>query len=216
MCVWAEDLSSHLLVGSQFFFATNCVLFWALAHYYHPTCFIRHSTLGRPVRSARADQVWTLANYLLTTREAKRIFGMVGGGAIWCDFRRLLVEDGSQGIPVRKSMLGMTLLLLICAGADGNRMAGLEIPACRFGETALEIRNRAKGPAGQHALGSFLPYLRAISRSPSALLRLSHAYPAGQLKLLLKQFLVNKDALAILFGNSISTPGYWDCCFSCC
>ena len=27
-------------------------------------------------------QIWTLANYVLTTREAKRVFGMVGGGAI--------------------------------------------------------------------------------------------------------------------------------------
>jgi AAA family ATP:ADP antiporter len=27
-------------------------------------------------------QVWTLANYVLTTREAKRLFGVIGGGAI--------------------------------------------------------------------------------------------------------------------------------------
>ena len=27
-------------------------------------------------------QIWTLANYVLTTREAKRVFGMVGGGGI--------------------------------------------------------------------------------------------------------------------------------------
>ena len=27
-------------------------------------------------------QVWTLANYLLTTRQAKRLFGLIGGGGI--------------------------------------------------------------------------------------------------------------------------------------
>ena len=27
-------------------------------------------------------QVWTLANYMMTTREAKRAFGLIGGGAI--------------------------------------------------------------------------------------------------------------------------------------
>ncbi len=27
-------------------------------------------------------QVWTLANYVMTTREAKRAFGLIGGGAI--------------------------------------------------------------------------------------------------------------------------------------
>ena len=38
-------------------------------------------------------QVWTLANYLLTTREAKRIFGLVGAGGIsgWI-FSGLLAE----------------------------------------------------------------------------------------------------------------------------
>ena len=27
-------------------------------------------------------QVWMLANYMMTTREAKRAFGLIGGGAI--------------------------------------------------------------------------------------------------------------------------------------
>jgi hypothetical protein len=40
----------------------------------------------RATRSATgviaAAQVWTLANYVLTTREAKRLFGFIGSGAI--------------------------------------------------------------------------------------------------------------------------------------
>src|SRR6267143_4244791 len=67
----------NLLVGSQFFFATNCVLFWALAHYYHPAWLYPAFYVWVGLFGVLAPtQVWTLANYLLTTREAKRIFGM--------------------------------------------------------------------------------------------------------------------------------------------
>src|ERR1700730_6347759 len=68
-----------LVVGSELFFATNCVLFWALARYYHPVWLYPAFYIWVGVFGVLAPtQVWTLANYLLTTREAKRIFGLVG------------------------------------------------------------------------------------------------------------------------------------------
>ena len=60
-------------------------------------------------------QIWTLANYVLTTREAKRVFGMVGGGAItgWIFagyFSKVIVKTfGTESL-----LLGMVLFLLIC------------------------------------------------------------------------------------------------------
>src|SRR5216684_1686533 len=64
-----------LLVGSQLFFAANCALFWLLAHYYHlawlfPIFYVWVGIFG--VRGP--TQVWTLANYSLTTSGAKRVF----------------------------------------------------------------------------------------------------------------------------------------------
>src|SRR5215469_1646979 len=72
-----------LLVGSQLFFASNCLVFWVLSHYYHyvwlfPIIYVWVGMFG----VLAPTQVWTLANYSLTTREAKRIFGMVGAGGI--------------------------------------------------------------------------------------------------------------------------------------
>ena len=73
----------NLQVGSLLFFALICVLFWWLAHYYqlpwlYPVIYIWVGIFG----VLAAAQVWTLANYALTTREAKRLFGLVGSGAI--------------------------------------------------------------------------------------------------------------------------------------
>ena len=72
-----------LLLGSTLFFASNCVLFWALIHFLHlawlfPVFYVWVKLFGVLVPT----QIWTLANYVLTTREAKRVFGMVGGGGI--------------------------------------------------------------------------------------------------------------------------------------
>jgi len=67
-----------LLVGSPLFFAAVCALMWVLAHYYHPAWLYPAFYIWVGIFAVLAPtQVWTLANYLLTTREAKRIFGMV-------------------------------------------------------------------------------------------------------------------------------------------
>ena len=74
----------NLLVGSMLFFASNCAVFWVLAHYdshlawLFPAFYIWVKIFGVLVPT----QIWTLANYVLTTREAKRVFGMVGGGGV--------------------------------------------------------------------------------------------------------------------------------------
>ena len=74
----------NLVVGSMLFFASNCAIFWVLDHYYSrliwlfPAFYIWVKIFGVLVPT----QIWTVANYVLTTREAKRVFGMVGGGGV--------------------------------------------------------------------------------------------------------------------------------------
>src|SRR5579864_7775827 len=72
-----------LFTGSLLFFAANSFAFWYLSRYYHlrwlfPAFYIWVGIFG----VACPAQVWTLANYVLTTREAKRIFGLIGAGGI--------------------------------------------------------------------------------------------------------------------------------------
>jgi ATP:ADP antiporter, AAA family len=73
----------NLLLGSLLLFVSNCVLFWVLARF-HPASWVYpvfYIWLGIFGVLAPA-QAWTLSNYVLTIREARRIFGLVAGGAI--------------------------------------------------------------------------------------------------------------------------------------
>jgi len=194
----------NLLVGSQFFFATNCALFWALSHYYHPGWLYPAFYIWVGIFGVLAPtQVWTLANYLLTTREAKRIFGMVGGGAILgAIFAGFFSKTIAEVFGTESLLLGMTLLLLICAALMATAWQSWKSRVADHGETAA---SGGKG-TGQRDLQSSMrlvlssSYLRPIA-AVIGLAAFVTTLTGWQFKAVAKQFLVNKDALAILFGN---------------
>ena len=71
-----------LQFGSLVFFAVNCLVFWWLSKVTHapwltPVIYVWVGMFG----VVAPAQVWTLANYVLTTREAKRLYGFIGSGA---------------------------------------------------------------------------------------------------------------------------------------
>src|SRR5262249_42945337 len=73
----------NLLVASLALCSSNCLLFWVLARYYsprwlYPIIYVWVGIFG----VLTTTQVWALANHVLTTREARRIFGLVASGAI--------------------------------------------------------------------------------------------------------------------------------------
>jgi AAA family ATP:ADP antiporter len=193
----------NLLVGSQFFFATNCALFWALSHYYHPAWLYPAFYIWVGLFGVLAPtQVWTLANYLLTTREAKRIFGMVGGGAILgAIFAGFFSKTIAKAFGTESLLLGMTLLLLICTALMGTAWRSWKSRLADSGETAAGDKG-----IGQRDLQSSMrlvlssPYLRAIA-AVICLASFVTTLTGWQFKAVAKQFLVNKDALAILFGS---------------
>jgi AAA family ATP:ADP antiporter len=71
----------RLMVYSLLFFGVGLALLWSMIHYEgkwaYPLLYIGVYTIG----AMAPTMGWTLANYVLTTREAKRVFGFVGGGA---------------------------------------------------------------------------------------------------------------------------------------
>lgn len=106
----------NVLVGSLVFFALNALAFWYVAHYYktawlYPAFYIWVGIYG----VLAPAQVWTLANHALTTREAKRLFGLVGSGAIsgfiFGGFltRQIVGRFGAESV-----LLGMTALTAAC------------------------------------------------------------------------------------------------------
>ena len=192
-----------LLVGSQLFFASNCALFWALGHYYHyiwlsPIFYLWVGIFG----VLAPAQVWTLANYALTTREAKRIFGMVGSGAIagWI-FAGFFSKHVARMFGTESLLLGMTALLFICSML---MFLMWQTGQVRGGETQDgEDRGSDLGSRNiRHSmrLVASSPYLQAIA----ALICLSSfvtTLTGWQFKAIAKHFLVNKDALAVFFAD---------------
>jgi ATP:ADP antiporter, AAA family len=193
----------ELLVGSQVFFAANCAVFWVLAHYSRPSWLYPVFYVWVGLFGVLAPtQVWTLANYLLTTREAKRIFGMVGAGAILgATFAGYLCKTVAQHFGTESLLLGMGVLLLVC----GVLMASVwHTWRDRIAES-IEAAAGDKGSGKRDLQGSMRlvlssQYLRAIA-AVICLASFVTTLTGWQFKAVAKQFLVNKDALAILFGN---------------
>ena len=104
-----------LLMGSLGFFALNCLAFWYLTHisdapWLTPVLYVWVGMFG----VVAPAQVWTLANYVLTTREAKRMFGFIGSGATagWI-IGGFVTRYTATRFGAESSLLGMAVCLVI-------------------------------------------------------------------------------------------------------
>jgi len=190
-----------LLVYSMLFFSATCAAFWGLTHYYphliwvFPAFYVWVKIFG----VLGATQVWTLANYVLTTREAKRVFGMVGGGGIagWI-FAGFLSKTMASRFGTESLLLAMTLFVFICAG--------LVILVWRSGRGLVGDVQKSAGETAPRNLSTSLqllfatPYLRAIA-TVICLGSLVTTLTDWQFLAIGQQFLVKKDVMAAFFGN---------------
>jgi AAA family ATP:ADP antiporter len=193
-----------LLVGSLLFFASNCALFWGLAHFHpHLTWLFPAFYIWVKVFGVLAPaQIWTLANYVLTTREAKRVFGMVGGGACagWI-FAGFLSKSLAKTFGTEILLLTMGLCLVTCAGLvmliwrDGKVADG--------GAHGLTATTAEAGPRNLYQSMRTVfasSYLRAIA-AVICLSSLVTTLTLWQFYAIAQQVLVKKDTLAAFFGD---------------
>jgi len=192
-----------LLVRSPLFFATNAALFWILTRYLRPSSLYPVYYVWVGILGVLAPtQVWTLANYLLTTREAKRIYGMVaGGGILGAIFAGYLCKMIARAFGTESLLLAMAVLLVACS-------ASMNL-ALRAGRVTLDSALKAsEGVAGsghrdfRQSIRSIFSsrYLRAIA----ALIWISSfttTLITWQFKALAKHFFANKNAMAVFFGD---------------
>lgn len=191
-----------LLVGSLVFFASNCVLFWYLAHYYSlpwlfPVFYVWVGIFG----VLGPAQVWTLANYVLTTREAKRIFGVVGAGAIagWI-FGGFASRTAIRRFGTESLILGMA----ICTAAA----AVVVVLIWRQRQQAMQEAGEPAGvdtaqpPAVLDSLRQLIssPYLLAISGLICASSFVT-TFAGWQFKAIAKEFITQKNDLALFFSD---------------
>lgn len=72
----------NVQIGSLLLFGASALVFWWLAARPSGALFVVIYIWVGVLSVLVPSQVWMLANYVMTTREAKRAFGFVGGGAI--------------------------------------------------------------------------------------------------------------------------------------
>src|SRR6202158_5585938 len=194
----------NLLVGSMLFFASNCAIFWVLAHYdshlvwLFPAFYIWVKIFVVIVPT----QIWTLANYVLTTREAKRVFGMVGGGGVagWI-FSGYFSKAMTRSSGTESLLVGLVVFGSLCAG--------LVILIWRSGQEAvaggheIEEGSGKNSPRNLHQSARLVfptPYSRAIA-AVIFISSLVTTLTGWQFLAIAQQALVTKDALAIFLGN---------------
>jgi AAA family ATP:ADP antiporter len=144
-------------------------------------------------------QVWTLANYMLTTREAKRVFGLIGSGAIlgW-------VAGGYATQVITENFGTESMLLWVAATSIASAAVVWSVWPTRPGQTTEH--EQATGESGDGGLwASFMLVRRSRYLTAIAFLVWLAAFVttiAGwQFKAIAKENIPATDELAMFFGS---------------
>ena len=193
----------NLLVGSLVFFASNALLFWwwaAVASYESGPLFIAIYVWVGVFSVLAPTQVWTLANYVLTTREAKRSFGFIGSGAILGWIVGGLATRTAVSRFGTENMLGFVALALLACSA-------LVVVIWRARPDYIGNETPAGGnPGGSGTLSGSLaliresPYLRSIA-ALILIAALTTTVAGWQFKAIAKAAIPGTDDLAVFFGT---------------
>jgi ATP:ADP antiporter, AAA family len=191
----------QLLVSSLLFFALNCLIFWVLAHSFRPSWLtpVIYVWVGMFGVVAPA-QVWTLATAVLTTREAKRMYGFIGSGATsgWI-VGGYLTQKIAASYGAEFSLIGMALCLMAAAGIVGRLWS--HRPVSDGEPEAARARGELRG--GIRASVQLIrqsPYLVAIA-AVILLSSFTTTVAGWQFKALAGSAIDGKDALAAFFGK---------------
>ncbi|MEX1244604.1 MAG: Npt1/Npt2 family nucleotide transporter [Thermoanaerobaculia bacterium] len=193
----------NLMVGCLLAFAVLQCGFWYLAtfrpelRWQFPVLYVWIGVFG----VLAPTQVWMLANYLLTTREAKRVFGLVGAGGItgWI-FSGLLASAlaRTRGLGTKSLLLVMAIILLGCAG--------LVVALWREKEKSPAAGATPHGEGESKSLRESLavvfssPYLIAIA-SLITLSSIVTSFAGWQFKAIAKNAYPNTNDLTAFFGQ---------------
>jgi AAA family ATP:ADP antiporter len=198
-------IGRHLTMGTLHaatlsFFAACSVAFWALTHFSDHAWLLPAIYVWVGVFGVLAPaQVWTLADVVMTTRQAKRVFGIVGGGAIagWILGGLLTTTmvkrfDTEYLLLVMAVALAMSAVVAVAIWRDREIGAGATDAAALHGETGVGLRRGLRVVAAS-------PYLRTIALV-IGLSSLATSVAAWQFKAVVQQSMTEKDALAHFFG----------------
>jgi AAA family ATP:ADP antiporter len=196
----------RLLAGSLVLFGGVALALAALAHgapavWVFPVVYVWVGIFG----VLAPAQVWTLANYVLTPREARRLFGFVGAGATLGATIGGLLSSALARRFGAESLLVVMAALLLAATAPVGALRRLRPPSADAGAPATP------GASGLRAslrlvLGS--PYLRAIA-GVVLISSFVTSVTGWQFRAMAQQALASNDAdsLAAFFGAFTASVG---------
>ena len=187
-----------LLIGTLVVCSAATLGFWALGSWGDrtwmlPVLYVWASVTGVLLPA----QVWTLANHVVTTREAKRLFGIVAGGAVsgWI--------VGGLVTRATAMSLGTENLLLMAAAALAMCPA---LVAAIWRERRIKPVEIVERPEDPHGLAESLgmvwrsPHLRTIAIL-IGLSSLVTTVVAWQFRAMAHAFRPDTDELAAFFGT---------------
>jgi len=195
----------NLQVTSLLLFALSAVGFWwwsTVPGQESPTLFLGIYIWVGVLSVLAPAQVWMLANFILTTREAKRAFGLIGSGAIlgWI--------VGGLATRLAVGQYGTEIMLLLTA-ASQIVCAGIVVYVWRR-RPASGVLDGAAGPdargganGGVRAALEIIAesrYLKAIG-AVILLSSLATTVEAWQFKAIAKNAIPDTDQLAMFFGT---------------
>jgi len=192
-----------ILSWSLALFAGSSVLFWYVSRFHGapwvlPVIYVWVGMFG----VIGPAQVWTLANYVLTTREAKRLVGLIGSGAIAGGVvGGLVVQQTAPRLGADSALLGMAAALFASIGLVHAIWRQRYLAQVGDGDDSGHATSR-RGPSGLRAATRLIArsrYLRAIA----AVICLSSfvtAVAAWQFKAVARDAITDRDQLAAFFG----------------
>lgn len=195
-----------LINGSLLFFAFNALIFWYISRFDDapwvlPVIYIWVGMFG----VIAPAQAWTLANYVLTTREAKRLFAFIGSGAsVGAIAGGYVVKRFAITFGAESTLLGMSAALMVSVLLVDQIWRRRHLAQTIEDDEPEQVPATARaGPAGLRASLRVIvqsPYLTAIA-SVICLSSFATAVIAWQFKAAARASLPDQDSLAAFFGT---------------
>jgi ATP:ADP antiporter, AAA family len=191
----------NLLAGTLSLCFVNVVGFWWMANlgettWLYPVVYIWVGMFG----ALAITQVWTLANYILTGREAKRLFGFIGSGGILGGIFGGFISTALA------HMLGAESMLLAMAASLGICVALVFAIRAQNGEMHHVLTSPSA--IDEASPGTLRESFRLVRSSPHLLTiaalicvcSIVTGLASWQFRAIAKHTLINKDAMAAFFG----------------
>jgi AAA family ATP:ADP antiporter len=208
-------LASHLnqaalISGTLLFFILNILVFWwAMPRRWDllPALFYVWSSIFGVIITA---QVWTVAGMILDTRQARRLFPLLGSGGILGGFLGGLIAALAVRLAGTENLILILLLFPACCIVIVQKLSKLFCRNCRVCQRAQSAVDSIQG---EHGL---LPIVQTIHRSRYlrlivALFALSAVVTLlvdFQFKLVVQESISPGDALTGFFGSFYAWLGF--------